>query len=103
MSYRKRLNGCIALVKGNHDTLQDEVYKAVFQSVCEVLVIEELNVVFQHCPSTEEPSGFRRVFGHFHDGAMPDFLNDGRSFCSCVMLHGGYPVPLGKILGALAA
>ena len=103
MAYRKRLNGSVLLVKGNHDILPDEVYKAVFQSVCEVLVIEELNVMFQHCPSAEEPSSFRRVVGHFHDGVMPDFLNDGRSFCSCVMLHGGYPVPLEKIIGALVA
>ena len=85
MAYRKRLNGSVLLVKGNHDVLPDEVYKAVFQSVCEVLVIEELNVMLQHCPSTEAPSSFRRVVGHFHDGCMPDFLNDGRSFCSCVM------------------
>ena len=36
MAYHKRLNGIIALVKGNHDMLPDEVYKAVFQSVREI-------------------------------------------------------------------
>ena len=57
--------------------------------------------MFQHCPSAEEPSNLRRVFGHFHNVVTPDFLNDGRTFCACAMLHGGYPVALTKIMGGL--
>ncbi len=50
MEYCELLNGSILLVKGNHDTLPDEVYAAAFKSVSEVLVIEELNLMFRHCP-----------------------------------------------------
>ena len=98
MAYRQRLNGSITLVKGNHDVLPDEVYKAVFQSVCESLVIEELNLMLRHCPDPGCDSGFRQIYGHLHnDGGMCP-LSPERSFCACVMRNGGFPVSLKDVI-----
>ena len=45
---RKRLNGRIVLIKGNHDRLGDETYRAVFEDVVEEMRLDELNIRFIH-------------------------------------------------------
>lgn len=101
--YRKRLNGKIFLIKGNHDSLPDAVYEEVFGSVCEELVIEELNLMFRHCPDLVRSAGFRLVYGHIHaEGGLLQPMDPKRSFCSCVMRHDGYPVPLKDVLEAIS-
>ena len=95
MEYRKRLNGSIHFVKGNHDNLPDDIYKAVFQSVCEELVMEELKLVFRHCPYPDGIVGFRQIYGHMHTENNLLFpMDSNRSFCSCVMRHDGFPTLL---------
>ena len=102
IEYRKRLNGSIVLVKGNHDDLPDDVYNAVFQSVHERLFIDELKLVFQHCPDAEGVAGFRQIYGHVHaeDGQFSP-LEPRKSFCACVMRHDGFPTLLSDILTVL--
>ena len=97
--YKKRLNGNIILVKGNHDDLPDDFYKSEFQSVCEELVIEGLGLVFRHCPQPNDGTGFRQIYGHEHtEGGLFSPPDPKTSFCSCVMRHNGFPTPLSAIL-----
>ena len=99
MEYRKRLNGNIVLVKGNHDSLPDDVYNAVFSSVCEELVIKELDLIFRHCPNPNDGTGFRQVYGHEHiEGGLFCPMGSKTSFCACVMRHNGFPTSLSDIL-----
>lgn len=101
MEYRKRLNGNIVLVKGNHDSLPDDMYKAVFLSVCEELVIKELDLIFRHCPNLNDGTGFRQIYGHEHaEGGLFSPLDPKTSFCACVMRHNGFPTPLADVIAA---
>ena len=101
--YRKRLNGSIVLVKGNHDRLLDEVYESVFQGIHKELVLEDLNLVLHHEPDIEGRAGIRQIYGHIHSEnglfCPPD---PKTSFCSCVTRNGGFPRPLSDILAKFA-
>lgn len=100
--YRKRLNGKILLIKGNHDTLPNDVYKSVFTAVCDELVIEALDLVLRHCPDIERKKDFRQVYGHEHiEGGQLHPMDPARSFCSCVMRNGGFPIPLESALAKM--
>ena len=100
--YRKRLNGSIILIKGNHDNLPDDVYNAVFQSVHERLLIDELKLVFLHCPDIEGVAGFRQIYGHLHDGSGLFCPLDPKTyFCACVMRNNGFPIRLSDVLTVL--
>ena len=102
IEYRKRLNGSIILVKGNHDDLPNEVYNAVFQAVHARLFMDEQKLVFQHCPDIEGVAGFRQIYGHIHaEGGQLSPLDPKASFCACVMRHNGFPTPLSGILTGL--
>ena len=99
IEYRKRLNGRIVLVKGNHDNLPNEVYEAVFGNVHDRLVLEDLNLVLAHVPCFDPELKEFQIYGHKHEpSGMMHALDEKRSFCSCVMRNDGYPVTLGKIL-----
>lgn len=102
MEYRKRLNGNIVLVKGNHDDLPDDIYKKEFLDVCEELVIKELDLVFRHCPNPHDDTGFRQIYGHEHtEGGLFCPMDPKRSFCACVMRHRGLPTPLADVLAVM--
>ena len=98
MSYRSRLNGRIVLIKGNHDRLPDSEYEKAFQGVYERLVLDEFGLALQHCPCLEGVPGLRQIYGHLHDGDGFVDLSTRNSFCSCVMRHDGFPVPLENAL-----
>jgi len=101
--YRKRLNGKILLIKGNHDNLSDDVYKAVFTAVSDELVIDALNLLLRHCPDIEGNEEYRQIYGHEHiEGGQLHPMDPARSFCSCVMRNGGFPIPLESALTKMA-
>ena len=102
--YRKRLNGSIVLVKGNHDKLPDEVYESVFQGVHTELVIEDLNLVLHHEPDIEGQTGIRQIYGHIHEeGGLFCPPDPKTSFCSCVTRNGGFPVSLESAIAKMAS
>ncbi|MBQ3288375.1 MAG: metallophosphoesterase [Kiritimatiellae bacterium] len=102
--YRKRLNGSIVLVKGNHDKLPDEVYESVFQGVHTELVIEDLNLVLHHEPDIEGQTDIRQIYGHIHEAGGLFCPQDPKTFfCSCVTRNGGFPVSLESAIAKMAS
>ena len=94
IEYRKKLNGNIILIKGNHDILPTNVYKAVFQDVLDELFINEYSLLIHHCPrNLDDP---REIFGHIHRSISA--FDDPHRFCSCIQFNDGYPISLEKIL-----
>ena len=101
--YRKRLNGSIILIKGNHDKLPDEVYESVFQDVYKELTLEDLNLVLHHEPDIEGRTGIRQIYGHIHaEGSLFCPPDPKTSFCSCVTRHDGFPTLLSDALSAMS-
>ena len=99
---RKKLNGNIILIKGNHDQLPESAYEAVFQGVCNELTIDELKLVIRHSPG-KCADGYRQIYGHLHrDGALPALATKD-SFCVCVMFHDGFPVLIETVMAQMAA
>lgn len=92
--YAKMLNGQIILVKGNHDTLPDEVYKAVFKDVVDEVVLDGLDLTVHHCPGSFKTK--HEIYGHVHRSFNK--YSNPKSFCSCVQSNDGYPVSLKKIV-----
>ena len=97
IEYRKRLNGNIILIKGNHDTFSNDIYKAVFQDIKSKLIIPELNLDIAHIPR-EKISKYICIYGHLHRGSAFKSLLPNHKFCTCVSRNDGYPVRLDSIL-----
>ena len=95
--YVLQLNGQIILVKGNHDNLLDEVYKAVFKDFADEVVLSSLGLTIHHCPGDFKTK--HEIYGHVHR-SFHEYSNP-RSFCSCVQMNNGYPVSLEKVLLSL--
>lgn len=101
VEYRKRLNGEMILVKGNHDNLPDEAYLAIFKEVYDRLVLQDLGIFVCHCPDSEYAGPLKQIYGHLHEGGMFNEIPPEKGFCVCVMRHDGYPVRLDNILEKL--
>ena len=98
IDYRKRLNGHIILVKGNHDFFQDEIYEAIFDEVYDELKLDDLEIVIRHIP--QEDSKVKQIYGHLHHG-IPNPLDPTMNYCSCIQFHNGYPICLNDIIEQL--
>lgn len=94
IEYKKRLNGEIILIKGNHDNLPDNVYRSIFKKVCNELKIDD--IILRHCPKLK--SRKRQIFGHMHrDGIVdPLFLPNG--FCACASMNDSWPIAFEDVL-----
>jgi calcineurin-like phosphoesterase family protein len=97
MQYRKWLNGNIVLVKGNHDILPDDVYKAIFNDVYESIYLDNLNISISHYPTTDNTIKYH-IHGHTHRNEVLKEISPNNIFCSCVSKHNGYPILLNDIL-----
>ena len=93
---RPRLNGKIVLIKGNHDSLDDEWYREAFADVVERMYIDELNLLLIHDPdaATLRP-GERKIYGHTHRGQVPPSITRN-SICVCAKWHGWKPITLAE-------
>lgn len=99
MEYASKLNGKMALILGNHDTLPLELYKAAFDFVGDELVLDLHKVIFHHIPDESRvPLGFLEIFGHLHRGWLKP-MPDHKSFCSCIQYSKDFkPYRLSEIL-----
>ena len=48
----RNLNGRIVLIKGNHDVLDDSIYRMAFADVVDRMYIDELKLLLVHDPET---------------------------------------------------
>lgn len=93
--YISQLNGQLTLVKGNHDILPNDIYKAAFKDVVDYAMLDSLDLLIHHCP--KPVVGKREVFGHLHRAGYKG-IGSPTSFCSCVQFHDGFPVSLEQVL-----
>lgn len=96
--YASMLNGIKTLIKGNHDTLPNEVYKKAFADVIDEMPLSEFNLVVHHIPDYE--CKHAQVFGHLHR-FRDNPASIANSICSCVQFNDGYPMSLERALLAL--
>lgn len=87
VEYRKRLNGNIILVKGNHDILPNDIYKEMFDDVVDEIEVEGISL--KHEPYAD---GRKQIYGHLHRGVSRDPFMLKNGFCACACFHDGWPL-----------
>lgn len=94
----EELNGNIKLVKGNHDTWSNTVYRELgFKEVYDTPILVNDFMLLSH-----EPNPFRlnsmylNVYGHVHNSPMFDTYKNG-FLCVCVERHNYTPISLNDI------
>ena len=91
----RRLNGRIVLIKGNHDQLDDSIYRMAFADVVESMYIDELKLLLVHDPETATlRPGDRMIYGHFHRGLVAPPPTMRNSVCVCAKWYGWKPISL---------
>ena len=98
-----KLNGQIVLIKGNHDKMDDSVYRLAFKDVVTEMRIEEAHLLLTHVPDRAKlrPSE-RMIYGHEHRGyvSLPTTRD---SICVCAKWHGWKPITLTEALRQMDA
>ena len=89
---RKKLNGDIILVKGNHDILPDAFYNAMFKDVLDEVKLD--GVWLRHIPYDD---GRKQIYGHLHRGSRKDPFMVENGFCACASFHSFAPVEVDAI------
>ena len=100
----KSLNGRKFLIKGNHDTAENERYRrAGFLEVYDLPVILEQFWILSHEPLyVSKNMPYANIFGHVH--ANPIYKDSsGQSFCASVERISYAPVSFGEIKRAMGA
>ncbi|MDO5317738.1 MAG: metallophosphoesterase family protein [bacterium] len=104
MELRRKLNGKIVLIRGNHDLFPIEALQAIFDDVADekVLDINGSLVHLSHIPDTKRGKDMLRkyakiVYGHVHEDydLFPGLCG---TFCSCVERNGNRPVSLRDVM-----
>lgn len=102
---RRKLNGRIILIKGNHDNLDDKTYRLVFDAAVKELRIDELNLRLIHVreEAMDLLPGERLLYGHEHRGASipPDITRN--SICVCAKWHDWKPISLAEAIRQMDA
>ena len=101
--YRK-LNGRIALIKGNHDLLDDSIYRMAFADVVDRMYIDELMLLLVHDPETATlRPGERMIYGHYHRGMVESPPTTRDSIYVCAKWHGWRPITLAEVFRQMDA
>lgn len=98
----KCLKGKKVLVRGNHDTMPDEVYYAAgFDKVYDYPILVNEFFLVSHEPLFVQRNGvFANVFAHVHD--HPAYVTaSSRSYCTSVERNGYVPVEMGAMVEAM--
>ena len=101
--YRK-LNGRIVLIKGNHDLLDDSIYRMAFADVVDRMYIDELKLLLVHDPETATlRPGERMIYGHYHRGMVESPPTTRDSIYVCAKWHGWRPITLAEVFRQMDA
>ena len=95
-----RLNGKIVLIKGNHDKMDDSIYRLAFEDVVDEMRIDELNFRLIHIKEMAKDlkAGERIIYGHEHRLASEPPPTTGDSICVCAKWHGWKPISLAEAI-----
>jgi calcineurin-like phosphoesterase family protein len=100
----KRLNGRIVLIKGNHEWLDDSIYRMAFADVVDRMYIDELKLVLVHIPETASlRPGERMIYGHHHRGRVEPPSTTRDSICVCAKWHEWKPITLAEAIRQMNA
>ena len=100
----KRLNGRIVLIKGNHDQMDDSIYRMAFADVVVRMYIDELKLLLIHDPETATlRPGERMIYGHFHRSLPEPPKTTRDSICVCAKWHGWKPITLAEAIRQMEA
>lgn len=93
-----QLNGNIRLVKGNHDTWNNEKYRNLgFKEVYDKPILVNDFMLLSHEPNAFRLNGmYINVYGHVHNSPMYDTYKNG-FLCVCVERHNYKPISLQDI------
>ena len=93
-----QLHGKIRLIKGNHDTRSNKVYRELgFAEVYDHPIILDEFIVLSHEPMPFVPStGMINLYGHVHDSLMHETWGK-QCACLCVERHNYSPVSMKEI------
>ena len=98
------LNGRIVLIKGNHDQMDDSIYRMAFADVVDRMYIDELKLLLTHDPETVTlRPGERMIYGHLHRGMVEPPSTTPNSICVCAKWHGWKPLPLAEAIRQMDA
>ena len=98
-----KLNGQIVLIKGNHEKLDDAIYRLVFRDVMEEMRINELKLLLIHKPDKAKlRPGELMIYGHEHRGYVP-LPTTSDSICVCAKWHGWKPLSLAEAMRQMDA
>lgn len=94
----EELNGNIKLVKGNHDTWSNTVYRELgFKEVYDTPILVNDFMLLSHEPNPFTlNSMYLNVYGHVHNSPMFDTYKNG-FLCVCVERHNYTPISLNDI------
>ncbi len=100
----RRLNGRIVLIKGNHDQMDDSIYRMAFADVVDRMYIDELKLLLVHDPETAMLRlGERMIYGHYHRGMVEPPPTTRDSICVCAKWHRWKPIMLAKAIRMMEA
>lgn len=92
------------LIKGNHDVLDDSIYRMAFADVVDRMYIDELKLLLVHDPETAMlRPGERMIYGHYHRGMVEPPPTTRDSICVCAKWHGWKPITLAEAMRQMDA